>query len=130
MSELMNHSHIRIMRSASLGVTHTEVEITTNDAGDLATAAVSETRLLSLNEHPHGHGSRQTHNGNEHDGHGHDDAECFDPACCDAGEKALIRSLRAYLRPQIAPDCLITRLNQVLDRYCEVDLPNELKDRE
>ena len=37
--------------------------------------------------------------------------ECFDPeTCCDARERALIEALRAYLRPEQAPECLLTRL--------------------
>lgn len=48
-----------------------------------------------------------------------DSGECFDPeSCCDAREKAMIRALRAYLRPQEAPECLLTRLRDTLDRCC------------
>ncbi|MCH4208751.1 hypothetical protein [Bifidobacterium sp.] len=124
MSESMGQRHIRITRDASMSVTRTEVEITTDAAGAVTTAAVTETQLLSMNTHPHEPGNQHAH-----DGRAHDTGECFDPSCCDAREKALIRSLRAYLRPQIAPDCLITRLNQALDRYCEVNLP-EVRDDE
>jgi hypothetical protein len=43
----------------------------------------------------------------------------FDPdSCCDEREKALIASLREYLRPQMAPQCLLDRLNAALDRCC------------
>ncbi|MCI1832541.1 MAG: hypothetical protein LKI88_00170 [Bifidobacterium sp.] len=43
----------------------------------------------------------------------------FDPdSCCDDVEKALIASLRAYLRPQVAPRCLFTRLEATLDKCC------------
>lgn len=41
--------------------------------------------------------------------------ECFDvETCCDEREKAMIHALRAYLRPQVAPECLIARLHQCL----------------
>lgn len=44
---------------------------------------------------------------------------CFDPdSCCDEREKAMINVLRAYLRPQEAPECLLTRLRATLDRCC------------
>ncbi|MBT1165400.1 hypothetical protein [Bifidobacterium simiarum] len=40
---------------------------------------------------------------------------CFDvDALCDAREKAMIEVLRAYLRPQTAPACLIDRLHHCL----------------
>lgn len=43
----------------------------------------------------------------------------FDPAsCCDRQERAMIALLHDYLRPAIAPECLIRRLNETLDRCC------------
>ena len=49
-----------------------------------------------------------------------DSGDYFDPrACCDAHERAMIAALRSYLRPQEAPDCLMTRLKATLDRCCE-----------
>ena len=46
-------------------------------------------------------------------------ADCFDPAiCCDAHEQAMIAALRAYLRPDSAPECLMARLKETLDRCC------------
>lgn len=42
------------------------------------------------------------------------DGDCFDIDCCDAREQALIKTLRAYLRPQSAPECLIARLHRCL----------------
>ena len=46
-------------------------------------------------------------------------ASCFNPdAVCDPQERALIEELRAYLRPQQAPERLISRLEAVLDRCC------------
>ena len=45
--------------------------------------------------------------------------ECFDPeTCCGARERALIEALRAYLRPEQAPECLLTRLRATLDHCC------------
>ncbi|PLS31653.1 hypothetical protein Uis1B_0474 [Bifidobacterium margollesii] len=42
-------------------------------------------------------------------------SDCFDvDALCDAREKAVIEVLRAYLRPQTAPACLIDRLHHCL----------------
>ena len=38
------------------------------------------------------------------------EGDCFDPrTCCDEREQALIAALRAYLRPDVAPECLIAR---------------------
>lgn len=40
-------------------------------------------------------------------------SDCFDPErCCDERERALIAAMRAYLRPQHAPQSLIDRLRQ------------------
>ncbi|RSX57265.1 hypothetical protein [Bifidobacterium samirii] len=47
------------------------------------------------------------------------DDECFDPeTCCDAMERSLIAAMRAYLRPDVAPECLMARLRETLDRCC------------
>jgi hypothetical protein len=44
---------------------------------------------------------------------------CFDPTtCCDARERAVIAALRAYLRPDEAPECLMARLKVALDHCC------------
>lgn len=49
----------------------------------------------------------------------HLEAEYFDPSsCCDAHERAMIAALRAYLRPDVAPECLMARLKEALDRCC------------
>lgn len=46
--------------------------------------------------------------------------ECFDPeSCCDERERALIAALRAYLRPEQAPECLVRRLRATLDHCCD-----------
>ncbi|NEG90111.1 hypothetical protein [Bifidobacterium aerophilum] len=45
--------------------------------------------------------------------------DCFDPdTCCDEREKALIMAMRAYLRPDVAPECLMRRLRETLDHCC------------
>ncbi|NEG78777.1 hypothetical protein GFD22_07310 [Bifidobacterium avesanii] len=45
--------------------------------------------------------------------------DCFDvESSCDKGEKAMIAALRAYLRPDQAPECLMDKLSAVLDRCC------------
>ena len=47
------------------------------------------------------------------------DEACFHPELvCDPEERALIEELRAYLRPTTAPNQLITRLEETLDRCC------------
>ena len=47
------------------------------------------------------------------------DDDCFDPeTCCDAMERSLIAAMRAYLRPDAAPECLLSRLRETLDRCC------------
>lgn len=47
------------------------------------------------------------------------DEECFNPeSCCDVHEKAVIAQLRKLLRPTCAPQCLVTRLHEMLDRCC------------
>ena len=50
------------------------------------------------------------------------EGDCFDPrTCCDEREQALIAALRAYLRPDVAPECLIARLKATLDHCCGED---------
>ena len=39
----------------------------------------------------------------------------------DEREQALIAALRAYLRPDVAPECLIARLKATLDHCCGED---------
>ena len=42
--------------------------------------------------------------------------EHFDPeTCCDERERALIAAMRAYLRPEQAPERLLERLRATLD---------------
>ena len=45
--------------------------------------------------------------------------DCFDPAsCCSEREQAMIAALRAYLRPNEAPECLKARVRAYLDHCC------------
>ena len=45
--------------------------------------------------------------------------DCFDPAsCCSEREQAMIAALRAYLRPDEAPECLRARVRACLDHCC------------
>lgn len=47
------------------------------------------------------------------------DGDCFDPAtCCSEREQAMIAALRAYLRPDEAPECLKARIKTCLDHCC------------
>ena len=47
------------------------------------------------------------------------DQECFDPrTCCDERERLMIEAMRAYLRPQQAPECLYERLRVTRDECC------------
>ncbi|PWG62271.1 hypothetical protein [Bifidobacterium callitrichidarum] len=46
--------------------------------------------------------------------------DCFDPSsCCSAREQAMIAALRAYLRPDVAPECLMAKLKATLDHCCD-----------
>ncbi|WP_314686597.1 hypothetical protein [uncultured Bifidobacterium sp.] len=46
--------------------------------------------------------------------------DCFDPrSCCDARERELIEVLRSYLRPDVAPECLLRRLRETIDHCCD-----------
>ena len=51
-----------------------------------------------------------------------DTGKCFDPtSCCSAREQAMIAALRAYLRPEVAPECLMAKLKATLDHCCGED---------
>ena len=56
--------------------------------------------------------------------------DCFDPeTCCDERERALIAALRAYLRPEQAPECLLNRLRATLDHCCCEQEPSAMDRR-
>ncbi|KAB8301827.1 hypothetical protein DSM100238_0146 [Bifidobacterium apri] len=105
MNQYEHHSHISITRHTREGVTRTDVHIARlgsfsgEDAG-AANAGAAGVETAGV--------------GTAGDAH-----ECFDPeSCCDAQERALIAMMRAYLRPQAAPECLIERLHRTLDACC------------
>lgn len=92
--------HISIMRTSADGtvrtVSHTEVRITDGgtdaDMPDMAARSAYDPAV---------------------------DGDCFDPAtCCSEREQAMIAALRAYLRPEEAPECLKARIKACLDHCC------------
>lgn len=81
--------HISITRTGADGmVSQTEVHITavhhrSVDTGSAAASVQTDVHIVT-------------------------EGDCFDPrTCCDEREQALIAALRAYLRPDVAPECLI-----------------------
>lgn len=101
MSEPMErHSRLSITRSGLDGVSHTEVHVT-----EVFAPARADCQLADETEDP-GAGQESS-------------ADCFDPfTCCSPCEQAMIAALRAYLRPDQAPECLVSRLKTVLDDCC------------
>lgn len=84
------HSHISITRQTPAGIVHADVHITS----------------VEISGMPGDMGDDLV-------------GDCFDPdSCCDEHEKAMIAALRAYLRPEVAPECLLARLRDTLDRCC------------
>ena len=78
------HSHISITRQTPVGIVHADMHITSVEVSGMP-------------------------------GDMGDDlvGDCFDPdSCCDEHEKAMIAALRAYLRPEVAPECLLVRSAQ------------------
>ena len=107
------HSRISITQTATDGtVTHTDVRIT-------AVTTRTDSSVGSSRGHAEPSGCANVSNipvGAS------DDNECFDPTtCCDEREQAVIAALRAYLRPQQAPECLMVRLRDTLDHCCGDD---------
>lgn len=100
--------HISITSATVDGVvSRTEVHITTRQccSGDGSTECSCESM----------------HDAQEYDQY-EQEGECFDPStCCDAREQALITALRAYLRPDVAPECLMAKLKATLDHCCGED---------
>ena len=100
MSDIKRHGHLSITRRTPGGVTHTDMHVTASAGASLV---VSRTTSVTIAGDP---ATIPT--------------DHFDPAsCCGAREQAMIAALRAYLRPQTAPDCLLARLTATLDRCCE-----------
>lgn len=108
-------SHISITSASDGVVSRTEVHITTSQccSGDQASGcscSADATREQSVASQTNEPCADQVA------------GECFDPAtCCDAREQALIAALRAYLRPDVAPECLMAKLKATLDHCCGED---------
>lgn len=84
---------------------HTSVSVTSDPAGVRHTT-ITQTVIGTASASPSDGGN---------DASVDNPGECFDiNTCCDDREKAMIEMLRAYLRPDGAPDCLIERLRQCL----------------
>ena len=84
------HSHISITRQTPVGIVHADMHITS----------------VEISGMPGDMGDDLV-------------GDCFDPdSCCDEHEKAMIAALRAYLRPEVVPECLLARLRDTLDRCC------------
>lgn len=97
----MVERHITVTRQSADGVSRTDVHVTEH---------VTELREASNElEDP---GSCCTEQGMYA-------GDCFDPStCCSKREQAMIAALRAYLRPDQAPECLLNRLRACLDDCC------------
>ncbi|RBP98522.1 hypothetical protein CRD60_01275 [Bifidobacterium aemilianum] len=97
------HSHMSVTSHSSTGAMHAEVHLTHVHTPQEESSIVS----LGANEAA-------------------DVADHFDiEISCDAKERALIASLRRYLRPPSAPQCLFTRLSATLDQCCLYDADDE-----
>nr|WP_223852114.1 hypothetical protein [Bifidobacterium myosotis] len=137
----MEHNrHISITRTSDDGsITRTEVHITEvshatveSDGGMAVFAAVGQVgagagagrRVGAAND-----GAEESDMGGISGGDDAGDAadtadtgKCFDPtSCCSAREQAMIAALRAYLRPEVAPECLMAKLKATLDHCCGED---------
>lgn len=103
------HSHIAVTGTTADGsIVHTDVEVVTGIMQTHQADARVEAQSACESQ-PQG---RQQMQGRQQDG------TCFDPDRCDARERALIMAMRAYLRPQVAPECLMRRLRETLDHCC------------
>lgn len=103
------HDHVSITRRTADTVTHTDMHVAETRQGNVTvvshtTSVTSMTMNSPYTAEPAAAGQPDDH---------------FDPAtCCSACEQAMIAALRAYLRPQSAPDDLVARLKATLDRCC------------
>lgn len=106
-------SHISVTRHTREGVTRTDVHIT-----QLSSFASDDSAVAQMRDDSDSAASSADEAASA-DGMMMDGSDCFDPeSCCDARERALIAMMRAYLRPQVAPECLINRLRHTLDKCC------------
>ena len=95
----LERQHIVVTR-VDTDVTLRQVRVVSESYGETTFSATSITRRVVSGESPAA-------------------ADRFDPAiCCDVHEQAMIATLRAYLRPDCAPECLLARLKETLDRCC------------
>lgn len=96
--------HVRIIQRECDGMTQTEVHVSSTSYAP-ASADVQERPLADFSGDCADLIARY--------------GDCFDPeTCCDEREKALIMMMRAYLRPQQAPECLLEKLRATLDHCC------------
>lgn len=135
---MLRHGHVSVTRITQDGTVHEEVHISevsyaagavgdvTGEAmaggGDAARVA-SPVRDVALNavEGIEAMGIADS-DGGFADNADNSDGVCFDPeTCCGARERAMIAMLRAYLRPEVAPECLLAKLHATLDRCCYDD---------
>ncbi|MBT1175715.1 hypothetical protein JS530_09430 [Bifidobacterium sp. LC6] len=114
--------HISITSTSADGVvSRTEVHITTRQccAADDAGSCDCRNRVEAAREADAHEGVREADITAQQQ---FVEGECFDPStCCDAREQALIAALRAYLRPDVAPECLMSKLKATLDHCCGED---------
>ena len=104
--------HISITRTCADGtVSQTEVHVTSTTSTEADGTLVSTTSVTKRVSSTPGGGVEEALLA--------DSDGCFDPStCCDARERAIIAALRAYLRPDQAPDCLMAKLKATLDHCC------------
>ncbi|NMM92981.1 hypothetical protein [Bifidobacterium oedipodis] len=104
--------HISITRTCPDGtVSQTEVHVTSTTSTEADGTLVSTTSVTKRVSSTPGNGSSASVSS--------DVEGCFDPStCCDAREQAIIAALRAYLRPDQAPECLMAKLKATLDHCC------------
>lgn len=142
-SSIERHSHLTVTRQTEDGViVHTDVHVTSSVTTSISSAvlsvhpdpalrpgvqpdALAGAALRSTEATGAATGSSVEVSDSEN---ADDDAAglaggaggtCFDPdTCCDARERALIMAMRAYLRPDVAPECLMRRLRATLDQCC------------
>ena len=132
-SSIERHSHLVVTRQTEDGaIVHTDVHVTSSITTTMSAAVLSvhPDPALQPGVQPDalaGAALRAMSDGNE-GVRGSEDADdsaaevtgtCFDlDTCCDARERALIMAMRAYLRPDVAPECLMKRLRATLDHCC------------
>ena len=109
-------SRVSITRTTSVstvsddGMTRTEIHVTQVCRGPVDSAVPAAVPTAQTDVEPRAHDDAAS---------GDCGCGCFDvDASCDEREKAMIAALRAYLRPDQAPECLMAKLNAVLDRCC------------